>query len=330
MKVLKNSILITTVFALGSLQGVSQIYSFDDGTLTDTTGQISLAPFNIFGSGQLPPPASGTIAASEGVLNLSATHFGSGTSFDPTILGAILGPTRIGVLNPVPYADFEVSVEITDTGTISDGTLNPTTILAARITNPGPGTTSGYGVQMGLNLAGDTRTISLVKIVNESPIIFKYPEGGDVAIAASNGIPNGRYKIIFTGRGSLLTVFVDDLETENPGLSFSFSDSEFTAGISGIIVAAPFASAESSVSAKYDNFVSRAAPVLSETPPLTINPAVLLSWPMVEGNVVLESARSLRGPWRVLSVPLVEANGMLNAAVVRQGDQQYFRLTAVE
>ena len=264
------------------------------------------------------------------MLNLSATHFGNGTSFDPTILGTILGPTRIGVLNPVPYADFEVSVEITDTGTISDGTLNPTIILGARLTNPGPGTTSGYGVQLGMNATGDSRTISLVKIVNESPNIFQYPEGGDAAVRIVNGTPNGRYKIIFTGRGSLLTVYVDDLDTEIPGASISFSDSEFTAGISGIIVAAPFASAESSVSAKLDNFVSRAAPVLGETPPLYINPAVLLSWPMVEGNVVLESAPSLRGPWRVLSVPLVEANGMLNAAVVRQGDQQYFRLTAVE
>ena len=38
MKVLKNSILMSTILAVGSLQGISQIYNFDDGSLTDTTG----------------------------------------------------------------------------------------------------------------------------------------------------------------------------------------------------------------------------------------------------------------------------------------------------
>ena len=152
-----------------------------------------------------------------------------GTAFDPAVLGTILGPTRIGVANPVGYVDFEVSMTITDTGTIGDDGPNPWILLGARITDFGPGTTKGYAVQLG-RTTENKRSFSLVKIENEATTYLNFSDGNDASIGIENYTEISQYKIVFTGIGSLLTVFIDDLTTEAPGFYFSVNDDTYTAG----------------------------------------------------------------------------------------------------
>ena len=319
-----NKTLLFSVLAIGAFQAHAQTYNFDDASLTDTTGQTTLVPFNIFGSGQIPAPADGTISAADVVLNLGATHFGMGTAFDPTVLGTILGPTRIGVVNPVPYEDFEVSMVITDFGG-----LDPFFLLGARLTDFGHGTTKGYGVQIGYRPSSGNRQISMVKIENENPEFISINSELN-ASTLSDFTEDSQFKIVFTGRGSLLTLFVDDLSTDEPGYYFSANDDTFTAGVTGIIVAAGLSTPEVTVAGKIDDFVSRPAPNLPTPPSLSIAEAVMLSWPMMEGNFVLDSAPSPFGRWTQVETPVVEVDGELRASVIKRAAKQYFQLRAVE
>ena len=325
-----NKTLLYSVLALGAFQAHSQTYNFDDGSLTDTTGQTTLVPFNIFGSGQIPAPASGTISAADGVLNLSANHFGMGTAFDPTVLGTILGPTRVGVVNPVPYEDFEVSMIVTDPGTIGDGGTNPWILLGARLTDVGPGTTKGYAAEIGRSIDESFPTISLQKIENEVLTSFELSDGSVLGATVVSHNENSQYKIVFTGKGSLLTVYFDNLSNEAPGIYFSVNDDTYTAGVSAVLIAAGNDQPEVSISSKIDDFVSRAAPVLPTPPALTITETVLLTWPLMEGNFILETALKLDGVWYKVPSPVVEAEGELRAVVPKDYDRKYFRLRAVE
>jgi hypothetical protein len=326
----RKKLLSTIVFCFVSLNFVqSQTFNFDDNTLMDTTGTVSLVPFNIFGSGQIPAPASGTLDTSEGKLRLSATHFGNGTAFDPTILGTILGPTRIGVVNPTPYQDFKVSILITDTGSLADTESNPLVLLGARLTDVGPGTTKGYGIALSADINGQP-SIVLYKIVNENTIIMKREDGSEYAFGVSNLSKQSQILLTFTGVGPVLTVDTDDLTTDVPGYSFSATDTEYTAGVSGVIVAAFNPNPEQSVTAAIDNFTSGPAPILPAAPELTIAQSVKLTWPMMEGNFQLESSPSLNYVWRKVETQVFEVDGMLQATVVVDAENSYFRLRPIE
>ena len=305
----------------------AQVFNFDVGSLTDTTGEVTLVPFNVFGSGQIPEPASGIIDASGGDLRLSATHFGNGTSFDPAILGTILGPTRIGVINPTPYQDFEVSFLITDPGTTGEDGRPPATIIAARVSDAGPGTTKGYGVQFGVNGIGQA-VVALVKINNESLSVFEREDGKNQAYYIDH-TDASTYLITFTGRGPVLEVFVDDLSTDELGITWSTVDTEFQTGVTGIIVAAWESDPEKSVTAAIDNFSSKPAPELPEAPELAIQQAVQLSWPLGEGNFQLETTRELIGAWRKMDIPVIEVDGMLQSTVLKEATNRYFRLRPI-
>lgn len=319
--------LMVSAFALHSIQ--AQTFNFDDNSLTDTTGQVSLIPFNIFGSGQLPPPASGALDTSEGELKLSATHFGMGTSFDPSILGTILGPTRIGVVNPTPYQDFKVSCLVTNPGDLGDTGLNPFLYLGARVTDVGPGTTKAYAAWLGYSLDGQL-SIGLVKIINEAPEYLLKEDGTEYSVKINNSSEQSRYLITFTGIGSVLRVEADDLSTEAPGLNFSTVDTEFSAGATAIILAAPFEQAEQSITATIDNFTAGPAPILPEGPALTIEQSVKLTWPVIEGNFQLESATELDGFWVEVGAPVFEVDGMLQATVVIDEVNRYYRIRPIE
>ena len=315
------------VFSLNFIQ--AQVFNFDDGLLTDTTGEVTMVPFNVFGSGQIPAPASGTLEVSDGELRLSATHFGNGTAFDPAILGTILGPTRIGVINPTPYQDFEVSVHLTDPGTIQENGSVPITLIGARLTDLGPGTTKGYGVQIGKNAVGDLLAIALVKSHNESITVMKREDGADQAYA----IPyteETTFLITFTGRGSVLEVFVDDLSTETYGFTFTAVDTEFQAGATGFLVGAYLEDPENSVTAAIDSFTARPAPELPEAPELTIQEAMKLTWPAVEGNFELQTTRVLIGAWRKVDVPVINVDGTLQATVLKEATNRFYRLRPIE
>ncbi len=64
-----------------------------------------------------------------------------------------------------------------------------------------------------------------------------------------------------------------------------------------------------------------------ETPPLAIQNAVVLSWPLTQGQFVLESATSVAGPWTVVPEPWWRTNASQNEVSIRAPDSmRLFRL----
>lgn len=64
-----------------------------------------------------------------------------------------------------------------------------------------------------------------------------------------------------------------------------------------------------------------------EIPQLAIQNAVMLSWPATAAQFVLESARSVTGPWTTVADPLIRTNSPeIEASVVASQSMQLFRL----
>lgn len=64
-----------------------------------------------------------------------------------------------------------------------------------------------------------------------------------------------------------------------------------------------------------------------QTPPLNIQNAVVLSWPLGQGQFVLESARSLNGPWDSLpNLWCRTNNAQIEASVLARESMQFYRL----
>jgi len=64
-----------------------------------------------------------------------------------------------------------------------------------------------------------------------------------------------------------------------------------------------------------------------ESPQLTIQNAVLVSWPVLEGQFLLYSAPSLDGPWTPVADPWMHTNnGRFEVSVLASASAQFFRL----
>lgn len=66
----------------------------------------------------------------------------------------------------------------------------------------------------------------------------------------------------------------------------------------------------------YDNFEVWQ----SESPPLSIQNAVVLAWPLTQASFVLESAPSLNGPWVLVPEPWWRNDHGQNEVALRASD----------
>jgi hypothetical protein len=230
------------------------------------------------------------------------------------------GPARAGsFLRNSDYSDFYVSVDVID----FDDTVRQAFGIAARINNPGLGTTDGYlfswepggGTLPGTN-NGD---LDISRLIDESPVgqIETEPSGLHLERGKS-------YRFVFMGSGTNFEGRVyefPDLANPIKTLPANDPDDLYPSGMVGLIVASQ-GSLVVSGDATFDNFF-----VTTAEPRLTANlsgGSVVISWPQIPFR--FQTSPSM-GPqaWTDVTSGIIQAGGQ-NTYTVPATSQQYFRL----
>ncbi|MCW5558722.1 MAG: hypothetical protein KIT22_12955 [Verrucomicrobiae bacterium] len=230
------------------------------------------------------------------------------------------GPARAGTfIKDRLYSDFEVSADLID----FDDTVRQAFGLAARIVNPGLGTTGGYLASWepgGGALPGENNgDLDISILVNEAAV-------GQIETAPSGlHLEKGKsYRFVFRGSGNNFEFRVYDLANLDvplivlPGTD---PDNTYTSGLVGLITASNGDCAVGA-DATWDNFLAK----LPE-PRLAIQldgSTASLSWPAVPST--LESSPSLTAPaWTAITSGITEADGQKHHSTQADGTL-YYRL----
>jgi hypothetical protein len=228
--------IITTTLLLGGLsqRAWAQADNFNDGN--DTSPAPAWQRYNPIGTGDYSFPGGNTY------------RFQTAASPDP----ANYGPGRVGSIRPVDYTNFYVSVDIVDW----DDSLHQISGVLARISNPGPGTTSGYMFSHdrgnpGSSTSGD---MDIVRLDGEV--------GTSLPTTGSDGIhfePGKQYRLVFQGIGSNFLGQVFELpNTAVPVVEITATDSAYQSGNSGLVVVdnSTDSGFNGAGDATFDNFVA--------------------------------------------------------------------------
>ena len=229
------------------------------------------------------------------------------------------GPARAGsFLSPV-YTDFYASVDVID----FDDTVRQAFGIAARIQNPGLGTTDGYlfswepggGTLPGTN-NGD---LDISRLITELPI--DQIENEDSGLHLERG---KSYRFAFMGKGSDFVVDVYELpNTTTPlkRLTATDPDALYASGQVGLIVASQ-GDTTIAADATFDNFlVTTAEPRLSAE---VSGGSLVVSWPVIPFQ--LETSPSVGAPAWTRVTSGISQVGDQNVYTVPVDTEQYFRL----
>ncbi len=213
MKYLSIAVLLLLFVAGASAQTDSFSDDFDDGnidgwTVFDLIGDIIGGPF-----GEISFPDGGVR------LKVDATP------------NPAFGPGRLGIgYEPLQVTDFAASVDIVDWAN-TEASPNNLAILAARIREPGPGTSDGYllslnnvspatsEVAFGINRADDEIVLNLV---NELVTLD----------------PTHDFRFEFSGNGDQLTGRLIDLADMTTLSTITTNDATYPSCIFGLLAAA--------------------------------------------------------------------------------------------
>jgi hypothetical protein len=230
------------------------------------------------------------------------------------------GPARAGsFLRNSDYSDFYVSADVID----FDDTVRQAFGIAARINNPGLGTTDGYlfswepggGTLPGTN-NGD---LDISRLIDESPIgqIETGPSGLHLERGKS-------YRFVFMGSGTNFEGRVyefPDLANPIKTLPANDPDDLYPSGMVGLIVASQ-GSVTVSGDATFDNFfVTTAEPRLTAS---VSGGSVVISWPLIPFRLQTSSSMGPQN-WTTVTSGIVQV-GDQNTYTVPATSQQYFRL----
>jgi hypothetical protein len=230
------------------------------------------------------------------------------------------GPARAGsFLRNSDYSDFYVSADVID----FDDTVRQAFGIAARINNPGLGTTDGYlfswepggGTLPGTN-NGD---LDISRLIDESPIgqIETGPSGLHLERGKS-------YRFAFMGSGTNFEGRVyefPDLANPIKTLPANDPDDLYPSGMVGLIVASQ-GSVTVSGDATFDNFfVTTAEPRLTAS---VSGASVVISWPLIPFRLQTSSSMGPQN-WTTVTSGIVQV-GDQNTYTVPATSQQYFRL----
>lgn len=221
--------LLTGLAALASLTvSVAQSFNFDTGT---DAGLLHYDPLSALGVG-------GTFAFPGG-----NTYQISAPSSSP--FTGVAGPARAGAYYPVAISDFSVSVDVVAWNSSLVQGFGP----AARMQQPGLGTTDAYGLTY-INGAG-------VMVIGR----FDNEVGTGLAQVSITLNPALDYRMVFTGVGSTLTGSVYALtDLSTPLATVSTTDTTYTSGFGGILLAATVSLPTQAVDATFDNLSVTAVP----------------------------------------------------------------------
>jgi hypothetical protein len=229
-----------------------------------------------------------------------------------------LGPGRAASVLPGFYNDFYQSVDILNW----DDTVRQAFGLLARVGTPGLGSTSGYLFSYERGNVSD-------------------PNGGDLDISritgeAASGLTTvgtdkihfeagKHYRLVFIGSGENFTGQVYELpDASNPIRSITASDSIYTSGQAGLVVANNNTPTYvGGADATFDNFlVTTAEPRLSAS--LSAG-TLTVTWPLIP--FALQSSPTLTSPtWTTISTGISQIGEQNSYSTPVSGAAQYFRL----
>lgn len=233
---------------------------------------------------------------------------------------ASYGQGRAGSIRPGNLSDFYVAVDVVDWVDTHHQVMG----VMARLSNIGPGTTSGYMFthDRGNPASTNSGDMDLVRLDNEAATVLSNITGKD-------GIyfdPTKDYRIEFIGVGTSLTGRVYELpEVSIPVLEITAEDGIYASGATGLLVAnnrEPFY--DGGGDATFDNFRTFTA-----EPRLTFSgtgSSLTLSWPKII-PLVLESATSLNpANWGTVTEGITVEAGRCSYPVNTGTGPRWFRL----
>ncbi len=232
----------------------AQSDDFNDG---DDRGWSHISPLGFFG-------VPGVFTVTNGRYRIQTTH----PSPNPDTLGP---PRAYSLRRDVVYTDFYVRVDLVDW---RDDLLQGFG-LAARVSNPGLGSSSGYVFTYSRSSPTNT-TMQISRVTGERPT--PVPTGpGDIHLD-----PARDYRLVFIGKGPHLEGRVYELpNTTTPVVAISGDDATWTNGISGLLI---FDSSGGSglTDATFDNYLATCM-----EPVQTICPTVDQEQPLTDTSVSL-------------------------------------------
>jgi hypothetical protein len=205
-----------------------------------------------------------------------------------------------------------------------DPSIHQVVGILARVSDAGPGTTSGYLFSHDTGdpsspTAGD---MDIVRLDGEVPTVLDNLSGED----AIHFETNKQYRIVFIGMGTNLIGKVYELpNTSTPVVNLTAGDDGFTSGVVGLMVANNAASSgyDGPADATFDNFlVTTAEPLLSIDFSQGI---VTVSWPDI--SFVLQQTPSLSAPvWVPVTTGISQENNRNVYRTSATADSYYYRL----
>ena len=234
--------------------------------------------------------------------------------------GCDAGPARAGsFVRGAEYSDFYVSADVID----FDDTVRQAFGVAARVNNPGLGTTDGYlfSWEPGSGSLPGTANgdLDISRLVGEQPI-------GQIETAPSAlHLTRGKsYRFVFMGSGTNFEGQVYELpDTSNPLIRLPANDPDNLYPIGKVgLIAASQSSCTIGGDATFDNFLATTAePRLSVSLSGT---TVNLSWPLIPFR--LETTSSLSSPvWTEVNTGILKFTDHYGYSVSPSG-AGYFRL----
>jgi hypothetical protein len=283
---------------------VSVSDNFNDGN--DTTPLPAWARYNPIGTGSYSFPGG------------NKYRIQSAASPDP----GTYGQGRAGSFAPGNYTNFYVAADLVD----FDDTVRQVFGVAARIQNPGPGTTGGYlfSWEPGSGTLPGTSNgdLDITILINEVPVdqIENEPSGLHLEKGKS-------YRFAFMGTGFDFVAEVYELpNTTTPIKRLTATDpsSLYASGQVGLIVAnnnEPYY--DGPADATFDNFLATTGePRLGVSQSGGTN---TLSWPLIPFNLL--SSPSLSSPsWTAVTTGISQVGSQFQY-VIPAGPQKYYRLS---
>jgi hypothetical protein len=185
----------------------------------------------------------------------------SAPSPDPSTFGQ----GRAGSIKPGSYSDFYIAADVVGW----DDTIHQIFGVMARIGTPGAGTTTGYmfTYDRGNPSNATGGDMDIVRLDCEQPTDLDPSESMANVIHFDT---NKQYRVVFMGVGTNLTGQVYELpNTANPVVNYSVTDTTYTSGSAGLVVAnnASETGYNGPADATFDNFLATTAePRLTVTP----------------------------------------------------------------
>jgi hypothetical protein len=263
-----------------------------------------------------PPPAWQRIDS----IGKGSWSFPNGNSYRiqsaPSPDPANLGQGRAASLKPGKFTNFYAAADIVGW----DDTIHQVFGIAARITTPGLGTSSGYLLTYDRGTSPTDGNMDIVRVDGEKPTTLSHVGSDSIHLQ-----PGTNYRFAFIGDGNNLTGQVYQLpDMSNPVVTISATDVNYGNGSCGLIVAnnASETGYNGPADATFDNFLNTTAePRLSTS---LSGGMVTVTWPDIPYRFQKNPDLS-PGSWTTVTSGIVLGGGQ-NTYTIPAASAEYYRL----